>query len=415
MRDVLFLAHRIPYPPDKGDKIRGWHFLSHIASRYRVHLAAFIDEPDDLNGIERLREVCASVFWRPLSPSLGKLRSLPCLLRAAPLTQGYYYDRRFAAGVDTIIARYQPELFYVFSTAMFSYVGNVAGARVVLDMVDVDSEKWRQYAETSSGPARLVYAREARTLLTFERRAAARADAVVFVSQAEAKLFQRLAPEIAQRAHFIENGVDISHFIRSETHANPMEQRPAIVFTGTMNYRPNEEAMVWFANEVMPRLRDHSTRPCLWIVGANPSRAVRSLAGPDVRVTGRVADVRPYLQHAAVVVAPLQIARGIQNKVLEAMAMGAVVVATPQAREGLDRCNDGELLTASSPTDFAEMVACVLDGAFGEIGARARARVGADYSWQSILADLDRLIDPLFGDMALPVRMPAIAALDVTA
>ena len=152
--------------------------------------------------------------------------------------------------------------------------------------------------------------------------------------------------------------------------------RPAIVFTGVMNYRPNVEAMVWFVEQVMPRLRARADAPCLWIVGVNPSRAVLALAGPDVRVTGRVPDVRPYLKHARVAVAPLQIGRGIQNKVLEAMAMGVPVVATPQAREGLDACTDDEILTAASPADFAAAIGRVLDGdAGGDAGVRCRSGV----------------------------------------
>jgi glycosyltransferase involved in cell wall biosynthesis len=152
--------------------------------------------------------------------------------------------------------------------------------------------------------------------------------------------------------------------------------------------------MAWFVEQVMPRLRVRAgPRPCLWIVGSNPSPAVLALAGPDVRVTGRVPDVRPYLQHAQVVVAPLQIGRGIQNKVLEAMAMGMPVVATPQAREGLDACHDDEILTATTPEDFAAAISSVLDGAAGPIGARARARVVRDYSWDTSLAGLDRLLD----------------------
>ena len=171
-------------------------------------------------------------------------------------------------------------------------------------------------------------------------------------------------------------GSIVAYFDPSHDFANPLDARPAIVFTGVMNYRPNVEAMVWFVEQVMPRLRARAAAPCLWIVGSNPSPAVLALAGPDVRVTGRVPDVRPYLKHAQVAVAPLQIGRGIQNKVLEAMAMGVPVVATPQAREGLDSCADDEILTATTPADFAAAIGRVLDRAMpGRIGARARARV----------------------------------------
>jgi len=415
MRDILFLTHRIPYPPDKGDKIRAWNVLRHLASRHRVHLGAFIDAPEDVHGIEHLERVCASVFWRPLSPRLARLRSLLCLLSGAPLTQGYFGDARFRADTDRVVARHKPSLFYIYSSAMAPYVAHHRGARVIIDMVDVDSEKWRQYAETSHGPARLIYAREGRALLALERQAAAAADAVVFVSRAEAALFARLAPESASRIHCVSNGVDGDYFSPSATLTNPLGDRPAIVFTGMMNYRPNVEAMSWFVGQVMPRLRAHPTAPCLWIVGSNPCRAVLALAGPDVRVTGRVPDVRPYLGHATAVVAPMQIARGIQNKVLEAMAMGGAVVVTPQVREGLDYCGDEELLTAATPAAFADAVACILDGAAGPIGARARSRVMRDYGWRASLAALDRLVDGEPNQPATPGGRPALAALQVPA
>ena len=414
MRDILFLAHRIPYPPDKGDKIRSWNVLQHLASRHRVHLGAFVDDPDDVRGVARLEGICASVFWRPLSPRLARLRSLTSLISGAPLTQGYFGDMRFRAGVDGIIARHKPSLFYIFSSAMAPYVAHHHGARVIIDMVDVDSEKWRQYAETSSGLARLIYAREGRLLLALERRAAAAADAVIFVSRAEAELFCRLAPEAALRTRNVDNGVDIDHFSPSLTFPNPFGDRPAIVFTGAMDYRPNVEAMTWFVGQVLPRLRARPTAPCLWIVGSKPSRSVRALAGPDVRVTGWIPDVRPYLSHARVVVAPLQIARGIQNKVLEAMAMGAAVVVTPQVREGLDRCRDDDLLTAGTPVAFADAISRVLEGEARHIGAQARACVVRDYGWAKNFAALDRLIDADPDEPVVPTGRPALTALDLS-
>jgi sugar transferase (PEP-CTERM/EpsH1 system associated) len=396
MKEILFLAHRIPYPPDKGDKIRAYNVLRHLAERYRVHLATFIDAPEDVAHVRRLESICASVTWLPLSPRRARLRSLAGLLNGAPLTQFYFGDRRLRAAVAQLAAAHRPAFVYVFSSAMAPYVPDSPRARVILDMVDVDSEKWRQYAETGSGPARALYRREGRTLLALERRAAARADAVLLVSRAEAELFATLAPEAASRTHHVGNGVDIEYFDPARAFPDPSDGRPALVFTGAMDYRPNVEAMEWFVEHVMPRLRERATPPCLWIVGSNPSRAVLALAGPDIRVTGRVPDVRPYLKHARVAVAPLRIGRGIQNKVLEAMAMGVPIVATPQAREGIDACTDGEMLTAATPADFAAAICRVLDGDAGPIGARARARVARDYGWDASLAGLDRLLD-VFG------------------
>jgi sugar transferase (PEP-CTERM/EpsH1 system associated) len=419
MKDLLFLAHRIPYPPDKGDKIRAWNVLRHLVARYRVHLATFVDAPEDVRAVEPLKNICASVVWRKLSPRRAKLRSLAGLLTGAPLTQFYFGDRRLRVAVDRLVAAYRPDLVYVSCSGMAPYVPDRRGTRVVLDLIDVDSEKWRQYAETSTGLARAIYRRESRTLLALERQAAANADAVLLVSRAEAELFAALAPEAAARIHHVRNGVDVTYFDPSHAFANPLDARPGIVFTGVMNYRPNVDAMVWFVEQVMPRLRSRAVAPCLWIVGLDPSRAVLDLAGPDVRVTGRVPDVRPYLRYAQVAVAPLQIGRGIQNKILEAMAMGVPVVATPQAREGLDACKDGEILTATSPADFATAIGSVLDNNArsdaGPIGARERARVVRDYGWDATLARLDQLLDPGEAVSVPPSRSSIFATVPISA
>ena len=390
--DVLFLSHRIPYPPDKGDKIRAWNILRHLASKYRVHLATFVDDPEDVRHIAYLESVCETVFWRKLNPTLARVRSLSCLLSGAPLTQGYFGDARFRAGVRETIRRYQPRLIYVFSSAMVPYVAKANGTRVVVDLVDVDSEKWRQYAATSSGLSRWVYAREGRTLLELEREGARLGEAVLLVSRPEAELFKRLAPDLATRVHAVRNGVDTEYFDNQLNLPDPFSGRPAIVFTGLMDYRPNIDAMTWFVQDVMPRVRSHPSAPSFWIVGSNPTKAVQALAGEDVHITGRVPDVRPYLRYASAVVAPLRIGRGIQNKVLEAMAMGAPVVVTPQAREGLDQCNADELLTANDPAAFANALVAILDGKFPNIGARARERAINDYRWQDSLAVLDQVL-----------------------
>ena len=261
-------------------------------------------------------------------------------------------------------------------------------------MQDVDSEKWRQYAEARPGLAGLIWSREARCLFELERRAALSFDASVFVSAPEAQLFQRLAPESAHRVHAVSNGVDLDFFKTDTEFRNPFGAEPAIVFIGVMNYWPNVDAVAWFSREVMPQLRRLQPSPVFWIVGADPTPMVRHLASdPKIRVTGRVQDIRPYLQHASVVVAPLRIARGIQNKVIEAMAMSAPVVVSPQAAEGLDVEIGADLLVARSAEEFAQKVARVIDGRGLGIGDRARARVERHYAWGLQFAKLDRIID----------------------
>jgi sugar transferase (PEP-CTERM/EpsH1 system associated) len=392
MPDLLFLAHRIPYPPNKGDKIRAWHLLEHLARRNRVHLGAFVDDPDDWRHADKLREVCASTFLAGIDPRWGKLRALTGLATGEPLTLPFYrhagmqswVDARLSGGVDRVVA---------YSSAMARFVMHRPAARRIMDFVDIDSDKWRQYAPTKPWPLSWLYRREGERLLAWERRVAAEFDASLFVSAAEAADFRRLAPECADRVGYYHNGVDAEYFSPERDYPDPFAAgvRP-VVFTGAMDYWPNVDAVLWFAREVLPELR--ARRPdCLFaIVGGKPAPEVRALAAqPGVLVTGRVEDVRPYLAHAAAVVAPLRIARGIQNKVLEGMAMARTVVATPQALEGIDALPGRDILVAD---DAGAMVAAVLEAVnLPALGPAARARVLEDYNWANNLVRVDQLLE----------------------
>jgi len=397
MSELLFLAHRIPYPPNKGDKIRSWHFLQHLASRYTVHLGCFIDDPLDWAHCGKVAGLCGETAFLPLDPRRARLRSLARLATGEALSLGYFHDRRLARWVNSILTRSAVEHVFVFSSPMAQYVigGRAGRRRIVVDFVDVDSDKWRQYAEFKTWPINMVYAREARRLLSFERIVAAQADASILVSDAEAGLFRSLVPGSAGRVHGIRNGVDLDHFDPELAFPRPYEaDERAIVFTGAMDYWANVDGVAWFARNVLSSVRRAHPSARFWIVGANPAPEVLRLAeDPAVRVTGRVPDIRPYLAHADIVVAPLRIARGLQNKVLEAMAMARTVVATPQAVEGL-ATNRDEICIAEDAESYAR--ACVEALAVAgrdQRGRAARRRVVKGYDWQSSLAALARLIE----------------------
>ena len=415
MDDLIFLAHRLPFPPNKGDKIRSWRMLSHLAERFRVHLGAFIDDKRDAAHVGELGRICASLFCPRIDPVLARLKSAAALATGQSLTERYFRDRRMTRWVAETMLRVRPRFAFVYCSAMAPYLMPYRFERSVIDMVDVDSEKWRQYAQTSRFPAAMLYRREGKTVLDLERRASACFGRTLFVSAAEASLFLAHAPESAGRVLALGNGVDLDRFNPSRPFANPYAQgsRP-LVFTGAMDYRPNIDAVLWFAARVMPLLRGKAPGLEFWIVGSNPAPSVRRLAdSPDIRVTGRVPDIRPYLAFARAAVAPLRIARGVQNKVLEAMAMGKPVVASPQALEGISLKPGEEALVASDPRDFAASLFRVLRGDASGMGARARSRVEADYRWEEKLAPLDALYEEL--DMAarrddLRARMAAAGA-----
>ena len=414
MEDLLLLVHRIPYPPNKGDKIRSWHLLKHLAQRYRVHLATFIDDPDDWQHVPVLRKVCASTHFAALAPRAARLRSLGALLRNRALSFDYYRNAGMQAWVDATVQRHGIGRVVVFSSPMAQYAEALPQARRVIDFVDVDSDKWRQYAQRKAWPASMVFGYEADRLLRYERKVAASFDASLFVSAPEAELFRSLAPESAARIGSFSNGVDTAYFAPG-SYANPYaEGEKALVFCGAMDYWPNIDAVQWFSAEVLPALRARDPALRLVIVGARPAPQVQALAAqPGITVTGTVPDVRPYVAHAALSVAPQRVARGIQNKGLEAKAQAKAVLVSPQALEGIDAEVGRELLLAQEAPQWIAAAAAALAGppaALDAVGRAARARVEAAYSWDARLAPLDRMIEtPAAHDSAAanPVWNPA--------
>ena len=336
MEGLLFLAHRIPFPPNKGDKIRSFHLLRHLSERYAIHLGAFVDDPGDWQYRDALKPYCASIKLLPLNPRLAKLASLRGFFSGEALTLPYYRNTELKRWAADLADAGKVSRGLAFSSAMAQFMPKNLERRV-LDMVDVDSDKWTQYAPTQRGPIAWVYAREGRKLGEWEARVAQDFDATLLVSQAEAALLQQRAPQARHKISAFENGVDAEYFSLGRDYPNPYAPDvQGIVFTGAMDYWPNIDAVAWFAERIFPAVRDAIPGAQFTIVGSRPGEAVQALARqPGVVVTGGVPDVRPYLAHAACAVAPLRIARGVQNKMLEAMAMARPLVASAQAAEGL--------------------------------------------------------------------------------
>jgi sugar transferase (PEP-CTERM/EpsH1 system associated) len=383
-RDLLFLCHRIPYPPDKGDKIRSYHWLLALARHFRVHLAAFVDDEEDWVHRGVVENLCASTLLLPLTLPRARLRSLSGLLTGAPLSLPYYREHRLTNWLAQLARSTLIRHVVVYSSAMAQYAAGIGflRARRVIDFVDVDSDKWRQYAERRRGPLRWIYRREARHLEAFDLDVAGAFDVSVFVSAAEASWFRERVGARAGRVTHVDNGVDSVYFdpqLQPES-PYPPQARP-VVFTGAMDYWANADAVSWFVHDVWPEIRRAEPRALFYIVGARPGSEVSALARGDVVVTGRVPDVRPYLRHADVVVAPMRIARGVQNKVLEGMAMARPVVVTSRALEGISATDGREVLVADDAGVFAHRVIEVLVSGCPQVGAAARALVRTDYSW----------------------------------
>ena len=395
MESLLLLVHRIPYPPNKGDKIRSYNLLKHLAQKYRVYLATFVDDADDWQHVPRVKGLCADAHFAALNPRTARVRSLGALLGNRSLSLDYYRDRSLRSWIERTIAREQISRIVVFSSAMAQYAEAYSEARRVVDFVDVDSDKWRQYAQKKTWPMNWLYRHEARQLLAYERHVAHTCDASLFVSEAEADLFRQLAPESTRKIGYFNNGVDTVYFSPDHAFNNPYAvDETAIVFTGAMDYWPNVDAVQWFATEVFPRLRAALPKARFMIVGARPAPEVQALAAIDgITVTGTVDDVRPFIRHAAVAVAPLRVARGIQNKVLEAMAMGKSVVVSPQALEGIDAVVGRDLIVANDAAEFFNTVVALLNQPDAAFGAAARRQVQQRYSWAANMSRIDASLE----------------------
>jgi polysaccharide biosynthesis protein PslH len=402
MANLLYLVHRLPYPPNKGDKVRSYHLLKHLAARHRVFLGTFVDDPDDEAFVDTVLALCADLHVARLRPTPARIASLAGLLTGEALTLRYYRNAALQRWVTQTAATERLDAVVVFSSSMAPYAEGL-GLPTLVDFVDVDSAKWTQYAANHRWPLSWLYRREGDKLLAYERGLAKRSARSFFVTEKEADLFRRLAPECAPWVEAMSNGVDAEYFAPAASRASPFKAGELpVVFTGAMDYWPNIDAVTWFALDMLPQLRLRWPALRFHIVGRSPTDAVRALAGDAVSVSGTVPDVRPYLQHAAVVVAPLRLARGIQNKILEAMAMGRPVVAAQECAEAISAYTGREMMAAADAGSFVHAVDALLaePQRAAALGAAGRHRVLLDYSWDAHLSSLDRHLAALPGPKA---------------
>lgn len=406
MTEILFIAHRAPWPPDRGDRIRSWHEFEALAKLAPVHVAALADTAQDAAVAEaKLAPLCASLTLEVRSAS-RPLALARALVTGTPVSNQMFRSAALAQRIDALLARGRISHIVSFSGQMGQYIPPRDGfsGRVVMDFVDVDSAKFATYADQDQRqPMHWIHAREARVLAKWEADLSARADASLFVSAAEVALFRArsgLGPDVV---HALDNGIDTVKFDPAGDFV-PLPKRTGrlLVFTGQMDYRPNIDAVAWFVRAILPWVQKVYPSTRFAIVGRAPTREVLDLgAAPGVEITGEVPDVRPWLAAADVVVAPLLLARGVQNKLLEAMAMARPIVASPAAAEGIDAA-DGDHFRVAHGTDtaaveamFFSLIAQLLatPDTAAAMGAAARARMIARYGWDAQMAPLAGLLD----------------------
>jgi sugar transferase (PEP-CTERM/EpsH1 system associated) len=392
---ILYLTHRVPFPPDKGEKIRAYHQIAHLAARHRVHLISLADTREDLVHARSLERLCASVDvvyrsrraapWMALS-ALPSARSLSVAAFDLPAIHRLVRARLRADAPDVIVA---------YTCPMAIYVRDVTGIPRLLDFVDLDSEKWRAYAARARFPRSWMYRMEADRLARFEAEMAERFESSTFVSETEAALLRPRAP--GARIGVIPMGVDLDYFRPHEPRPLP---GPEIVFTGVMDYYPNADAVRHFADAMLPRIRASVPDAMFTIVGRRPTPDVRALGIREgVRVTGEVPDVRPYFARARLAVAPFRIARGVQSKVLEAMAMGLPVVSAPLATQGIGAGPDDGITVAGDPASFAAAAVTLLrdDVHWRRNAEAARNYVARAHRWVDAGTQLESMLASLAG------------------
>lgn len=382
------LAHRIPYPPHTGDKTRAFHVARHLAKRHDLTLGFLVDDRADLKGLAPLRESIPTLEFARLWKPWALMKGLAGLASGGSLSLPYFraggLRRRLRARLDE--APY--DLVYASSTPMAQYA-RALGIPTVMDFVDVDSDKWRQYAEHTRPPISWLYRVEGRRLQAAEAEISRWAEVCLLATPAEESLLKSFAPWA--RSAVISNGIDLAFYEPVSTSPGA----PTVLFTGAMDYLPNVDAVTHFCLDVLPLVRREVPETRFYIVGLNPAPDVLRLGGiAGVTVTGSVPDVRPYYARSSVCVAPLRIGRGIQNKVLQGMAMGLPMVVSSLAARGLDAQPGRHLQVADAPAEFAAHVARLLKAPTEgrALGRSGRAFVEANYGWERSLVRLERVL-----------------------
>lgn len=388
--NVLFVCHRFPYPPIRGGKIRPFNIIRHLGERARVTVASLVRSEEERRAGEGLAAHCHRFIAEPIGPLAAGLRMVVRLPTPAPSSFGYFHSPALARRIRAELATGGYDLVFAHCSSVAPYVAAHQGAAKVLDFGDMDSEKWAMYATERAFPLSAGYWLEGVKLRRVERALAARFDLCTCTTAAELESLRALGS--ARDTGWFPNGVDTEYF---QPLAQPCDP-DLVCFSGRMDYFPNQQAVERFCADVLPLIRERRPAVRFVIVGAEPPASIRRLGElPGVTVTGTVKDVRPHVQRAAVSVAPLEVARGTQNKILESMAMGVAVVCTPLAARGVDAEPGQHFLTGEGPREIAQAVLRLLDDPAerAALAARARQRVLSHHSWASSLRKMDGLLE----------------------
>ncbi len=387
--NILFICHRFPFPPKRGGKIRPFHMIKHLSATHRVTVASLARSDEEAREGEGIAPHCAAYEMARVSNPVQVMRMAAHLPTTRPSSMGFFYSPSLARRIDSLLQSQKFDLIFVHCSSVAQYVEDVRGIPKILDFGDMDSQKWLEYAGHKPLPLSVGYRLEGAKMLRAEKRLAAKFDLCTATTRAEWETLNGYGVDVS--GDWFPNGVDSAYFAPAEEPYDP----DTICFLGRMDYYPNQQCMFDYCANVLPQIRACRPNVKLQIVGANPSPAVRRLADlPGVSVTGQVPDVRPYLHRAALSVAPLAIARGTQNKILEAMAAGVPVVTSKAAAGGVDAEADRHFLVASTPREHAEAALRILDhpAERQRLALAGRERMLSHHNWESSMQRLDKII-----------------------
>jgi polysaccharide biosynthesis protein PslH len=390
---ILFLTHRLPYPPDKGERIRAFHELRYLAARHDVDLFCFADSAECADHQQYLRGICRSVYVEVLQRPVRLLQGVGNFLVGRPLSFGYFHSRKFDNKVQEALRSRNYDVIFIYCSSMASSVPQPAPAPIVVDFVDADSQKFRQYASRSGLLSRWLYAREAHAVAVAEQSLGQRAALAFATTQHDARELGGSGVTSFPVA-VMANGVQVPDIPDVQDQTELRELKPFALFLGTMNYPPNFDAAVYFARDIFPLVRKTNPELKFVIVGRDPNRQVRELAKiPGVMVTGAVPDASLYFRNADVSVAPFRISQGFHNKIAESLAVGIPVVTTSRAMAGVGLGERDGLFVADTTQEFADTVIRLLKDPALRQGLRQRApSVAQRLSWDVRLSKMEQLI-----------------------
>ena len=408
---ILYVCHRFPFPPKRGGKIRPFNMIRHLSASHEVTVASLARSPDEAVEASGIAPFCAEYHVATVQGWTQWARMLATLPTPITASASYFHSPELARTIRRLLRERSFDLIFVHCSSVAHYVAHVGGVPKILDYGDMDSQKWLEYSRYKPFPLSLGYRWEGMKLLAEEKRLARKFDLCTATTRAEWETLEDYRTGAA--TDWFPNGVDSQYFSPSEETYEP----DTISFVGRMDYYPNQECMFDFCRATLPLLRARKPNLRLLIVGADPSPAVRKLGEiPGVTVTGSVPDVRPYLRRSALTVAPLNIARGTQNKILEAMASGVPVVTSRVAAGGVDAVDGEHFLVASTPSDYRDAILRILEGP-GErrrLSEAGRARMLTHHAWSKSMQRLDRVIERALAKHHHPAGAHASRAADIT-